>query len=158
MQQAITTTSLIPAGPLDYPALISLWEASVRATHHFLKEEDILFFRPLILNTYFDAVNLLCKKDEKGIITGFLGTSNDNIEMLFIDPAFRGKGIGKELLSHAINRLGIRKVDVNEQNEQAIGFYKRFGFEVTGRTETDSLGKPYPILNMELPQKSISHK
>lgn len=152
MQQANTTNTLMPAGPSDYPVLISLWEASVRATHLFLKEEDILFYKPLILDEYFKVVKLFCKKDGSGTITGFIGTSENMIEMLFIDPAFRGKGIGKELLSYAVKVLGIRKVDVNEQNEQAVGFYKHFGFEITGRTETDSLGKPYPILKMELPK------
>ena len=29
--------------PLDYIELIEIWEASVRATHDFLKEEDVLF-------------------------------------------------------------------------------------------------------------------
>ncbi|PSG70607.1 GNAT family N-acetyltransferase, partial [Escherichia coli] len=37
---------------------------------------------------------------------------------------------------------------VNEQNEQAVGFYKKVGFKVTGRSEVDDLGKPYPLLNL----------
>ena len=28
---------------------------------------------------------------------------------------------------------------VNEQNEQAVGFYKKVGFKVTGRSEVDDL-------------------
>jgi hypothetical protein len=31
--------------PRDYIELIEIWEASVRATHDFLKEEGILFFK-----------------------------------------------------------------------------------------------------------------
>ncbi len=38
--------------------------------------------------------------------------------------------------------------NVNEQNEQAVGFYKKVGFKVTGRSEVDDLGKPYPLLNL----------
>jgi hypothetical protein len=41
-------------------------------------------------------------------------------------------------------------VDVNEQNEQALGFYLRMGFEVEGRSELDSTGKPFPLLHMRL--------
>ncbi|MDO2162471.1 hypothetical protein Q2430_27050, partial [Escherichia coli] len=33
-------------------------------------------------------------------------------------------------------------------NEQAVGFYKKVGFKVTGRSEGDDLGKPYPLLNL----------
>lgn len=151
MQGSIATAStILTACPSDYKALTDLWEASVRATHHFLKEEDVLCYKSLILNEYLGAVNLFYKKDAFNCITGFLGTSGNKIEMLFIDPAYRGNGIGRELLNYAVTRLGSEKVDVNEQNEQAVGFYLRFGFEVTGRTEVDSMGKPYPILNMEL--------
>lgn len=134
----------------EYPAVVELWEASVRATHHFLKEEDILYFKPLILNHYLDAVQLSCIRDNTGVILGFQGVAEENLEMLFIHPDQRGKGIGKALLEHAVKKLGITKVDVNEQNDQALGFYQHYGFEVISRSELDSSGKPYPILHMEL--------
>jgi putative acetyltransferase len=137
----------------DYPELIDVWEKSVRATHHFLPEEYIQYLRPLILDKYFDAVSLLTVRDDQKKIMGFMGTSDDKVEMLFIDPAYRGKGIGKLLMDHAIQELHIRKVDVNEQNEQAVGFYKKLGYTVIKRLEVDSLGKPYPILEMELLKK-----
>lgn len=34
----------------DYDELIQLWEASVRSTHHFLTEDDIQYYKPLIRN------------------------------------------------------------------------------------------------------------
>lgn len=134
----------------EYTEVVGVWEASVRATHHFLKEEDIAYFKPLILNTYLDAVELRCYRDENNAIIGFLGVANQNIEMLFIHPEHRGKRIGKTLLEYAINHLGVLKVDVNEQNGQAEGFYKHCGFETIGRSELDATGKPYPILHMEI--------
>ena len=133
----------------DYPEIVEVWEASVRATHHFLKEEDIAYFKPLILNQYLDAVELRCIKIEERIV-GFLGVAEQNLEMLFIHPDYRGKGIGKSLLDYSINELQVFKVDVNEQNEQAVGFYHHCGFKTVGRSEVDSSGKPYPILHMEL--------
>lgn len=47
--------------------------------------------------------------------------------MLFIHPAVQEKGIGKMLTQFAIQHLGITKVDVNKQNQQAIGFYQYMG-------------------------------
>lgn len=134
----------------DFVELVSVWEASVRATHDFLKEEDILFFKPLILNEYLNAVNLYCVKDSKGAIAGFMGLGEDSIEMLFIHPSFRGSGIGKALLQFAVNDQKITKVDVNEQNDQAAGFYRKMGFTVKSWSDIDAMGKPYPILHMEL--------
>lgn len=132
----------------EFEELTTVWEASVRATHHFLREEDILFYKPLIRHEYLRAVNLYCLK-EANRITGFLGTSADKIEMLFIHPAFRGQGVGGALLRYAVETLGLRKVDVNEQNAQAVGFYTHEGFHVVGRAERDGMGKPYPILSLE---------
>ncbi|WP_420573028.1 acetyltransferase [Kordia sp.] len=134
----------------EYKEVVEIWEASVRATHDFLKEEDIEYFKPLILNTYLDAVELKCIRNNDRNIVGFLGVADQNLEMLFIHPDFRGKGIGKMLLEYSIQKLNVIKVDVNEQNEQAVGFYKHFGFEVIKRSELDSSGKPYPILHMKL--------
>ena len=133
----------------DFEVIMVVWEASVRATHHFLKEEDILYYKPLIKNEYLYTVELFCFRDEHDKIIGFLGNSKDKIEMLFIHPDCRGKGVGRALLHYATDILGIHKVDVNEQNEQAVDFYKHFGFKVVGRTELDGMGKPYPILNLE---------
>lgn len=130
--------------------MVRVWESSVRATHHFLKEEDIEYFKPLILNTYLDAVELRCMRNDENNILGFLGVAKQNLEMLFIDPEHRGKRIGKSLLDYSIKNLNVTKVDVNEQNEQAVGFYQHCGFEVIGRSELDSSGKPYPILHMKL--------
>jgi len=49
----------------EYQEVVAVWEASVRATHHFLKEEDIQYFKPRILNIYLDAVDILCIRNEK---------------------------------------------------------------------------------------------
>jgi putative acetyltransferase len=134
----------------DHPEITDVWEASVRATHGFLKEEDIHLFRPIILNEALHAVKLFCAKNETGEIQGFLGTSKDKIEMLFLKPSSIGKGLGKAFMHYAINNLRATKVDVNEQNPQAVGFYEHFGFKTVHRSAVDGMGKPYPILSMEL--------
>ena len=61
-----------PAQTGDYPALIALWETSVRATHHFLQEEDIATLKPLILEHYFDAVRLYCARQDGVIVAPLL--------------------------------------------------------------------------------------
>ncbi|WP_163836034.1 GNAT family N-acetyltransferase [Spartinivicinus ruber] len=135
----------------DYIEIVDVWEASVRATHDFLSEKDIQFFKPKILNEYLKAVEQLwCVKNSEGGIIGFLGVADGNIEMLFILPECRGKGIGKLLINYAVHELGANKVDVNEQNLQAVGFYTHLGFKTINRSSVDGLGKPYPLLHMQL--------
>ena len=79
-----------PVVKSDYGQLIEVWEASVRATHHFLPEADIQYFKPLILDKYFDAVELSCVK-ENGKIIAFMGVEADMCHMLFIHPDHFGK-------------------------------------------------------------------
>ena len=134
----------------DYLELIKVWEASVRATHDFLPEEEIEVLKPVILENYFDAVDLTCIKDSKGNIQKFCGVHDGNIEMLFISPAAMGSGIGRLLTKNAIENQGATKVDVNEQNDRAFDFYRQLGFKVIGRSPLDGQGKPYPILQMAL--------
>lgn len=142
---------IVPADKDDYAEIADVWEASVRATHDFLTEKDIEDLRPLVLNRYLDAVNLDCVKNTAGEIVGFIGILDDRIEMLFIDPKYRGKSVGKFLTRYALEEVGATKVDVNEQNPQAIGFYEHLGFEIIGRSPLDGQGRPFPLLHLKFP-------
>lgn len=133
----------------EYGKILSVWESSVKATHDFLKEEDFEFYKNLVPQ-YFSAVTLIGLKDGNGQILGFMGTAGGNLEMLFVHADARGQGVGKILLSHALENLSITKVDVNKDNAQAVGFYEKFGFRTVASSEVDGCGKPYPILHMML--------
>ena len=79
-----------------------------------------------------------------------MGTENSRLEMLFLSPDERGKGLGRQLLEYGIREQGVREVTVNEQNPQAVGFYEHMGFETYQRTDHDEEGNPYPLLYMKL--------
>lgn len=132
----------------DYPRLIEIWESAVLNTHDFLKEDDFLYYKKQ-LPVYFQHVTLLGFEKE-GVLVGFMGIAEGNLEMLFVDNNYRGTGVGKKLITFAIANLQVTKVDVNEQNTQAVGFYEYMGFNIQGRSEQDGEGKEYPILHMQL--------
>ncbi|KQS27890.1 GNAT family N-acetyltransferase [Dyadobacter sp. Leaf189] len=141
---------ILPLSEKDYHSIISVWEASVRATHHFLSEADIQFYKPLILKEYLPSVSLFGIYKEPETLAGFIGIAGDEIGMLFIHPDDFGKGLGKSLCHFAIRELGISKVDVNEDNPGAFEFYKKMGFGIAGRSATDPSGNPFPILHLRL--------
>ncbi|MBI5519894.1 MAG: GNAT family N-acetyltransferase [Desulfovibrio sp.] len=136
--------------PGEHAELLALWEASARATHHFLSEADIAELKPLILNEYFGLVELCCLRDGEGRILAFMGTAGERLEMLFVHPANFRQGLGARLLRHAVGCLGVREVDVNEQNPGALAFYERHGFVMTARSEVDGQGRPFPLLTLRL--------
>ena len=130
--------------------LLRIWEKSVKATHGFLKSGDIAFYRPFVAELI--PKMRIYTEMENGRIVAFMGLSDDCIEMLFVSPEKRGCGYGTKLVDISVYDEGIRKVDVNEQNTQALKFYQSKGFEAVGRDDMDGFGKPYPVLHMQLPQ------
>jgi putative acetyltransferase len=149
MRHSDTTTGIRAAAENDYPAIMKIWELSVRATHDFLPEDYLQEIKSLLPSILPQVpICLLC--NEEGMIKGFAGVAEQKIEMLFLHPGSRGQGIGRKLTEYCIQELGAAKVDVNEQNEQAVGFYLKMGFRVMNRQELDSLGRPFPILEMQL--------
>lgn len=133
-----------------YSEMLAVWENSVRATHDFITEDDIEFFKPIIIEQAFPAVTLKCVKDKQGAILAFIGIHDAKVEMLFVLDSARGQGIGKFLLLYAMQYLQVNSVDVNEQNPLAVGFYEHMGFTVVARSPLDDMGKPFPILHMKL--------
>jgi putative acetyltransferase len=140
-----------PARVEDRERLLELWERSVRATHHFLEDSDVVALRPLVAEELAsDAVDWWVLVSATEALIGFLGFASDTIEALFIDPDHHGQGGGKFLVAHAQSLgAGALAVDVNEQNEAALRFYKTLGFSVVGRSPTDAGGRPFPMLHMK---------
>lgn len=143
-------TVIRKAEPGEFPVLVDVWESAVRATHDFLTEDDIAFFRNGLLHEWLPQATPHCAISDDGRIQGFVAVVDGNIEMLFIHADSRGNGIGRALLDFAVRSLCATKVDVNEQNPQAVGFYQHMGFALIRRSETDGFGKPYPLLHMAL--------
>lgn len=128
---------------------LALWKRSVEATHGFLTEGDVVSLMPSVAAGWRGLPEVWRLADGAGKMVAFMGIDGDRLEMLFVDPDWRGGGIGRALVALATARRGVRRVDVNEQNPQAIGFYERMGFAVSGRSETDGEGRPFPLLHMQ---------
>jgi len=127
--------------------LAQIWENAVRSTHKFLSESAIEKFKTTVPTIIQDVPVLLIATDQNHP-AAFLGLTDQEVDMLFVDSNLRGHEIGKKLLQYAITNYSANTLTVNEQNPQAVGFYEHLGFEVYKRTETDGLGNPYPILYM----------
>lgn len=138
-----------PAG-VELDALTDLWERSVRATHDFLAPDDIAFYRRTVREEALPAAEIYVIRDRKNGFAAFAGVEADRLEMLFVAPSERGKGLGRALVEYLVAHCGVRRVNVNEQNAGAAGFYARMGFRVVSRNATDPSGRPYPILHLKL--------
>lgn len=130
--------------------LTEVWERSVKGTHLFLSESEIEDIKKYVPQALKGVVHLVVAENESGCPVAFMGVEEQKLEMLFIAPEERGKGLGKKLIQYGIENYSIRELAVNEQNPLAKGFYEHMGFRVYKRTDHDEQGKPYPLLYMKL--------
>lgn len=128
--------------------LLEVWERSVRATHLFLSDGEVKSIKAYVPQALANVAHLIVAENETRVPVAFMGVEDGVLEMLFIDPEERGKGLGRQLITCGIEKYGIERLAVNEQNPQAKGFYEHMGFIVYKRTETDEQGNPYPLLYM----------
>ena len=135
------------ARPDDRQLLFDIWDRAVRATHDFLGEGDRRHIAALVRNSYLPNAHLWIAVEDD-VPVGFMGMNGNEIESLFVDPAAHGRGIGRALVDHARTLTRPLRVDVNEQNPGAIGFYRHVGFHEVGRSPVDSGGRPYPLIHM----------
>ena len=101
---------------------------SVRATHLFSSEGEILRIRRLIPDALHSVHHLLVARDVAGDAAGFIGSDGREIAMLFLAPEMRGKGLGRRLVLCATDRFSANEVTANKQNPQALDFYRNMGF------------------------------
>lgn len=129
--------------------LLVIWEASVRATHLFLSDAEVRKITGYVPQAMTLVSHLVMAEREAGCPVAFMGVEGQRLKMLFLSPEKRGTGLGRQLLDYGIRRYDIREVTVNEQNPQAVGFYKDMGFAAYKRTDLDEAGDPYPLLYMK---------
>ncbi len=129
--------------------LVVVWEGSVRATHLFLSDKEVLDIKEYVPQALAGVQYLYVAENDEGVPLGFMGIQDRKLEMLFIDASQRGTGVGKQLLNLWLEKHKVNELAVNEQNPQAVGFYEHLGFEIVDRSELDEQGNPYPILIMK---------
>ena|ERR1700761_1546945 len=134
--------------PGDIEELFEVWYTSVLATHDFLAKSDFAEICVLVRRDYLPGHDFTVAVDGNDRVIGFLKVEGNEIESLFIAPAYRRRGLGRRFVAEAASQAATLEVEVNTQNKQAVGFYEAMGFAVISSTEVDRDGRPYPLLRM----------
>ena len=135
---------LRPAVPADAPAIGAVFDAAVRAGWTYLGE---LVAEPMFTSGDWDqlvadhvAPNVLVVAvDETGRVVGYTAAHPADCEMflLFVHPAYAGRGIGRGLLTAAHDALRAAGCTeaflfVHEENERALAVYRAAGYSPDG--------------------------
>lgn len=138
---------LRPSQPQDGDRIIAIWAAAVDATHDFLTPEDRASIGREV-EAFLPTAPLVLAVDDRDRPLGFMLITNGHMEALFIDPEYRGAGLGAMMIDYALAIHPGLTIDVNEQNAQALGFYEHMGFERIGWSATDGQGRAYPLIHL----------
>lgn len=130
--------------------LLTIWEESVKETHLFLSVEEIGQIKEYVPQALMNVEHLIIVENNQKKLIAFMGIESGKLEMIFLSPGERGKGLGKQMIQYGIEKYCVQEVTVNEQNPQAVGFYEHLGFQIYKRTDYDEEGNPYPLLYMKL--------
>ncbi|GAB3153111.1 acetyltransferase [Microbacterium neimengense] len=137
-----------PAAASDHPRLVEVWRSAVEATHDFLTSAEVDLYEQQ-LRVYLSQMPEVWVAVEDDTIIGFLGCGDGAIEMLFVDPARHGRGVGRALVARVAEGAAPLRVDVNEENPGARRFYAALGFVEVARSAVDGEGQPHPILHLQ---------
>ncbi|WP_183830131.1 GNAT family N-acetyltransferase [Aliirhizobium cellulosilyticum] len=81
---------------------------------------------------------------------GIISLINTFIGGLFVSPCRQGLGIGRNLVSHALNLEGELSLEAYTENMQTVGFSRAIGFQKLSRRSTDDEGYPFENAHLRL--------
>ena len=147
--------------PSMLPEMLKIWQDSVRASHFFLKDSDIVEIKQEVKAAFSSLQNILVAKLNDDF-AGFIGVSEKSIEMLFVASKFFNLGLGKRLILEAVNAFFTEQdeilLDCNEQNERGLTFYQKLGFKERGKSQKDSKGRDFAIIHFAISKAKLLAK
>ena len=116
----------------DIDEVMEIWKKENIRTHNFISKEywknNYEYVKDILPNADIDVYLL----DEH--IVGFIGVDNDYIEGIFVDINNQHNGIGTSLLNKIKEEKEKLTLSVYKKNINAIKFYKKNGFIITGES------------------------
>ena len=103
-------------------------------------QSDDFYFGELQVNRWADAHKIELDRMwvyDDGVVKGFVQVNGAEIQRLFVEPVLHNRSIGSALLRFAMDDCRADRLWALEKNENAIRFYKRHGFSITGERKSE---------------------
>ncbi len=98
---------------------------------------------------YLRASEVFVYEDGEGVVQGFGARAGPQIRAMFVAPAARGRGVGRQLLERLLLGLdGQVGLNVAASNRGARALYARYGFSPDREFDTSYNGVPVTYLGM----------
>lgn len=133
----------------DLKKLSRIWLDASLIAHSFIGEQTLLEQRKLIEDHYLPNAEtwVACFDDQP---CGFISLLEAFIGGIFVSPDRQGRGIGRQLIAHALKLKGELELEVYTDNSQSMAFYKALGFEELSRRPGDDHGSAFENARLRL--------
>lgn len=132
----------------DLDALTELWLRSARPNHTFMDDDEFVAGAPFIRDSLLPSMEVWMAVDADDNPLGFVGARDGHVELLYIDPAWQGRGLGSALMAHVADG-GPQSVEVYSGNTAGLAFYRSQGFVETRRHPRDAAGRPFEVSHLD---------
>ncbi|MBO0215763.1 N-acetyltransferase [Vibrio sp. Vb2880] len=125
----------------EMDSVLEIWlSASVQA-HDFISPEFWESQVENMRNIYIPASETYVYEFESKVV-GFYALYENSLAAIFVSPELQGKGIGKQLLSHAKTQRAELSLAVYKENQASYQFYLSQGFKVLSEQLDEHTGHP----------------
>lgn len=131
---------ITPMQPQQIHAVMDIWLQASIQSHSFIPKEQWQQAYPQVRDDYLPRSQVTVWQDSQQVL-GFLGlVQNSYVGALFVHPQHQSRGIGAQLLTHCQSHYPQLFLSVFAENLRAIRFYRRHGFEIIRKQESDFPG------------------
>lgn len=127
--------------PEDMEEIVEIWLLASLQAHDFVDASCWWQAQEELRTRYLDHARIWVFED-RGELLGFMALVEDFLAALFVRPDRQGSGVGHALLQEARQQGGGLHARVFVENEPAVRFYRRHGFEIEGEVLDPLTGHP----------------
>ena len=114
----------------DIDRVMKIWFETTIKAHSFIEKSYWEQMFDVVKNQYI-PISETFVFEKNGEIQGFISLiENKHIGALFVSEKFQGQRIGTHLIEYVFKIVNDLTLDVYKENNQAVQFYKRMGFEI----------------------------
>jgi putative acetyltransferase len=132
----------------DLDAVLDIWYRASVIAHSFLSETFFDTERRQIAEEWLPASETSVFELD-GRVLGFVSVAGNEVEGLFVEPAYQGQGVGRSLMDGVTAGRSYVELEVFEANAIGRGFYAAYGFRDVGNGTEPTTGLPVVRLRFD---------
>ncbi|USR97028.1 N-acetyltransferase [Aliivibrio fischeri] len=126
--------------PQDINAVLDIWLNSSIKAHDFVSAEFWVSQVDNMRDIYIPASKTYVVKVDSKVV-GFYSLYENMLAAIFVSPEYQGKGVGKQLISHAKEQCPMLTLNVYSENVASYQFYLSQGFTVISEQVCEHTGR-----------------